>query len=142
MATPTPADGGRDALVAPAATTSRPIDLADITRSTNLDRSRVDDIPRTRLGLAVFRTVVGLVAGVGVALSIYAVVSYPSVADVRALLGPDATGAATLTAWREIRAEWVQQMRDIAQLALFGSLIPLLGTIIGYMLGRQDRGEG
>lgn len=41
-------------------------------------------------------------------------------------------------AWQEARTEWFGEIRQIGQLYLVAPLIPLLGTVLGYIFGRQQ----
>lgn len=97
---------------------------------------RVQLSPYQTLGWRIFRVVVGLVAVMLAAVVAWAILTYPSLDDVIALAEND-PGADKLQLWREAKAEWVQQLVTVSQLAVFGTLVPLLGTIAGYLLGQR-----
>jgi hypothetical protein len=88
------------------------------------------------LGQRIFMVIVGLVVLMTAALIAWAFVTYPSLSDV-AKLAPEGTGEQKLQLWREAKAEWVQQLISVGQMVLFGSFVPLLGTIAGYLLGER-----
>ena len=102
------------------------------------------EIPFTVLGSRIFYCILGLALVLAVGVTVFAVTTYPTIADVRAFVGPDATGDELLRAWQDIRTAWVAQVTTIGQLFLFGSIIPLLATVVGYLLGerRSNTGEG
>jgi hypothetical protein len=96
---------------------------------------RVRLSPHQTLGWRIFLVVAILVAGMTVLVSLEAWLTYPALADVPQ--PPGSTAAENYKLWRDAKSEWQQQVVGIAQLALFGSLIPLLGTIAGYLLGQR-----
>jgi hypothetical protein len=93
------------------------------------------------LGWRIFLVIVVLAVLMTASLVAWAILTYPSIGDVAQLAGQQSTGEDRLQLWREAKAEWVQQLISVAQMALFGSLIPLLGTIAGYLLGQRSANE-
>ncbi len=102
-----------------------------------------------------------LVPFVGLALLIFTVFSfwtYPQFSDFKDLRGCPTTASASaeepsdsvactqeqlpgpeaLELWSQARAEWVTQTKDLGQIFIVSSLLPLLATAIGYMVGRNE----
>lgn len=105
-------------------------------------RADITEIPFRRLGFRIFVAVLILVGVMILAISAFVTLTYPRISDVHSLLGQQATGPDVLKAWRDTRAEWVAQVTSVGQLFLFGSVLPLLGTIVGYVLGERRAGAG
>lgn len=100
-------------------------------------RADITEIPYSRLGFRIFLAVLALAGVMVLAIAAYAALTYPRLADVQRLLGSEATGLDALKSWRETRAEWATQVASAGQLFLFGSVLPLLGTVVGYLLGEK-----
>lgn len=96
------------------------------------------DIKPRRLGWRIFFSVMILTGLSLLLVTAYGIVSYPRLSDVQVLL-PAADGPARLQGWKDLRADWVQQMTTLAQVFIFGSTLPLMGTIAGYLLGERAR---
>ena len=47
------------------------------------------------------------------------------------------TGPVALNDWRDMQTEWVGQVTTLAQFLIFGSVLPLLATVVGYLLGER-----
>ena len=92
--------------------------------------------PQQRLGKHMFGSILIFAAVMLCFVAAWAALTYPSIGDVMKL-APASEGTDRLQMWREAKAEWVQQLISVSQMALFGSLIPLIGTIAGYMLGQK-----
>lgn len=69
---------------------------------------------------------------------VYAVLKYPQMSDLEELVSDETE---RLVAWRETRTEWFTQFKELGQLFVLGSLLPLLGTIAGYIFGRLQGSE-
>lgn len=97
--------------------------------------------PRTT-GYLIFKYLLGLTALMFIAYAVVVSATYPDTGTVLRLTeGMEA--ADRLAAAEKMRADWVQQTTSLGQLLIFGSLIPLLGTVIGYVLGdRRSQGPG
>lgn len=102
-------------------------------------RPDVSEIPYTRLGLKIFFAILSLTAAMFLALAILAAVTYPSAADMHALLGAKSPTDSALQAWQGMRSQWLDQVVGLGQLLIFGSVLPLLATVVGYVLGERRR---
>lgn len=100
-------------------------------------RSKVKQLSeRARLGWRIFLSVLLLALALVVALVVLALASYPYSENFR-----DADGVMTeaqLQVWIDARAEWLRQVTNMGQVFLFTSIVPLLGTIAGYLLGERS----
>lgn len=104
-----------------------------------LPRSDVTEIPYTRLGQTIFFAVLFLAAAMFLTLAILAAITYPSAADVHTVLGTTSSPDAELEAWQSMKSQWLDQVISMGQLLIFGSVLPLLATVIGYLLGERRR---
>lgn len=91
--------------------------------------------PLSRLGYQIFKWLIGLICAFVIVLCLFAVFTYPRLEDIRGLVpsGTDALGP-----WREMRAEWMTQFKDLGQLYLVTPILPLLGAVMGYIFGRHQ----
>jgi hypothetical protein len=89
------------------------------------------------LGYRIFKWLLGLVVTLIGSLAAFAAVTYPTAADLR-----DVSGALTLEQLDGAREAWITQIKDLGQVFILTPLFPLLGTVIGYIFGRQARQEG
>jgi hypothetical protein len=105
----------------------------------HLDRPDVTEIPYTRLGQTIFFAVLGLTSAMFLTLAILAVITYPSAADVHAVVGTTSSPDAALEAWQSMKSQWLDQVMGMGQLLIFGSVLPLLATVVGYLLGERRR---
>jgi hypothetical protein len=102
-------------------------------------RADVTEIPYTRLGQKIFFAILSLTAGMFIILAILAVITYPSASEVHAILGTANPTASELQAWQSMKSQWLDQLIGLGQLLIFGSVLPLLATVIGYLLGERRR---
>lgn len=58
-------------------------------------------------------------------------------ADEVATVLRDLEPAERANALKDLRVAWHDNIRQTAQVVAVGPLVPLLGTIIGYVLGRE-----
>jgi hypothetical protein len=127
-------------------TESEAIEAIDraVTRRAATHRARhadVTEIPYTRLGMRIFRAVLILTALMLAVLVVFAVITYPTASDVRAILGTAPSGATALNAWQDLQSQWFDQVTQLGQILISGSVLPLLATVTGYLLGER-RGGG
>jgi hypothetical protein len=117
------------------------VDRAATRKSTRKHSSHSDvtEIPYTRLGQKIFFAVLCLAAAMFLTLAILAAITYPSAADVHTVLGTRSTPDAELEAWQSMKSQWLDQVMGLGQLLIFGSVLPLLATVIGYLLGERRR---
>ena len=97
----------------------------------------VTEIPYTRLGFRIFGAILLLTALMLIILGVFAAVTYPNAEDARAILGSSVTGPAALNDWQDMQAQWFDQVSRLAQILIFGSILPLLATVVGYLLGER-----
>ena len=102
-------------------------------------RPDVTEIPYTRLGQKIFFAVLSLTAAMFLTLAILAAITYPSAADVHTVLGTTSSTASELQAWQSMRSQWLDHVMGLGQILIFGSVLPLLATVIGYLLGERRR---
>jgi hypothetical protein len=76
-------------------------------------------------GFRIFVVLIGLVVFELLLIVLFATFTFP-----RGLSGSEAMDA---------RAAWVTQLKDIGQIFLLTPIFPLLGAVIGYIFGRQER---
>jgi hypothetical protein len=103
-------------------------------------RDGVTEIPYTRLGMRIFGAILILTALMLVALVVYAVVTYPTASDARAILGSATSGSTALNDWQDMQSQWFDQVTRLGQILIFGSVLPLLATVVGYLLGERRGG--
>lgn len=116
------------------------VTVDQIEEATGLAGSEPQVPPLAQLGYKIFRYLLLLIAFVGVLLVVYALTTYPSQDEIQEIIG-NAEGVEALQAWRETRAEWVDQFKDLGQLFLVTPIVPLLGAVLGYIFGRQQAGQ-
>lgn len=101
-------------------------------------RANFTEMTQTQAGLIMFMAIGALFLVMLLAVGCFAWVTYPQQSEFEALarISPDLDpGAAVLAA----RDQWSSRVERVAQMCLFGSLVPLLATIIGYVLGERGR---
>jgi hypothetical protein len=49
------------------------------------------------------------------------------------------THEGAVAGWREARASWLTEVKELGQLFILTPLLPLLGTVLGYIFGREQR---
>jgi hypothetical protein len=82
-----------------------------------------------------------IVAGLGM-LTFVGFRTYPTADEVKGLLPSTTTGTVLLDSWKSVRADWLATLTTLAQTFVFGSLLPILGTVVGYVVGtRAESGE-
>lgn len=99
-------------------------------------RARVKEIGQRQLSWRIFVTVAIIAAAVVVFLGFFAALTYPRLPDIVAATG-EGSETDPIEVWSQARADWTQQFTSLAQTVLFGSLVPLLGTIAGYAIGER-----
>lgn len=97
----------------------------------------VSEIPYTRLGLKIFLAILCLTVMMVVALAIFAVVTYPTAGEMHALLGSTASASTAVQSWQNMQTQWFDQVLRLGQVFVFGSVLPLLATVVGYILGER-----
>jgi hypothetical protein len=61
---------------------------------------------------------------------------------MNALLPGQTTGTALFDGWKSVRNDWLTSLTTLAQTFVFGSLLPILGTVVGYIVGtRSESGD-
>ncbi|GAA0811046.1 hypothetical protein [Spirilliplanes yamanashiensis] len=89
----------------------------------------------SRLGYRLFKWLLILAFFLLVGLMGYAWWTYPTTADATALL-PAASGLdARLEAIRELRRDWLQQVKDLGQMFVLTPVVPLIAAVVGYLFG-------
>jgi hypothetical protein len=97
--------------------------------------------PLAQLGFSIFKYLILLFGLVAFVLALYAVATYPRLESVLRFVNEESDLDA-LKAWRETRAEWFSQFKDMGQLFLVTPIVPLLGAVLGYIFGRQQAQSG
>jgi len=113
----------------------------DVERSTpESAKARFSEFLATHrdLGFVLFSVVAALALVFFTALAALTALTVPTV-DMADKLMPQTTDAERLKAYADLRSAWLQQTTTLAQLLVFGSLVPVLSTIIGYVLGSETR---
>jgi hypothetical protein len=118
-------------------TESEAIAAADPAASERAQRAGVTEIPYTRLGFRIFAAILILTALMLIVLGAFAVITYPNAEDAHAILGPTTTGPQALSDWQDMQTQWFDQVTRLAQFLVFGSVLPLLATVVGYLLGER-----
>jgi hypothetical protein len=98
--------------------------------------AQFDEIPRTVLGYLIFKwllLLIGILLGL---LTVYGVLSYPSISDARSLAGASGDAGVIL---QQAKAEWVSSIKDLGQIFLITPVLPLLGAVLGYIFGRHEQ---
>lgn len=107
---------------------------------TGVRRAKLDLKPTHKLGKELVQWfLIGIALTIGLIL-VWAVSTYPGIDDVRELtaLSPGAENIDAADTLRELRSEWLDSVTRISQTFVFGSLLPVVTTVIGYIFGRQD----
>jgi len=94
--------------------------------------------PTQELGYRLFQIVLIAIAVGAAALTIYAFLTWPRPGEVQGFLSA-MEPADQANALLDLRLAWHSEFRNLAQTLLVGPLVPLLSTIIGYVLGREAR---
>jgi hypothetical protein len=123
-------------------TESEAVEAVDraVTRRAATHRSRhagVTEIPYTRLGMRIFRAILILTALMLVALVAFAIFTYPTASDARAILGTAPSGTTALNDWQDMQSQWFDQVTQLGQILISGSVLPLLATVVGYLLAER-----
>ena len=63
----------------------------------------------------------------------------PSLQEVREVLGDDATPDQVVATWRELRGEHLGVFRELFQLVVLSTLVPLFTLLAGYAFGSRQR---
>jgi hypothetical protein len=122
---------GREHTASSAASTT--VSVEDL--EAELPPSTTKEISTTEFGYKVFKWLLCLVGLLFLALALFATVTYPSLAEAKALAGPQGNVG---TALGDARTQWFSQVKDVGQLFLVTPVLPLLGTVLGYMFGRNE----
>lgn len=121
----------------PAGTTpvrQSPVALEALERSA-FERDGLREVPQREAGLMITWFLIGLVALVLILIAAYAAMTRPTVDDALTLV-PQADDR--YQAYRELRSSWFSEIKDLVQLTVVSLLIPLVSTVIGYTLGRNE----
>ncbi len=95
-----------------------------------------------RLGYRLFKWLLILAFFLLLGLMGYAWWTYPTSADATGLLPPAASLDARLDAVRELRRDWLQQVKDLGQMFVLTPVLPLISAVIGYLFGvRRNDGH-
>lgn len=89
-------------------------------------------------GAIIFFVIAGLALVFFAGLAVVTGATMPTPAMVNDLM-PTGTADERLQAYHDLHSAWVQQTTTLGQLVLFGSIIPLISTIIGYVLGSESK---
>jgi hypothetical protein len=115
---------------------------ADRTTRTSVSRhgyaADVTEISYRRLGQRIFAAILCLIALMLIALAVFAICTYPTAGDVHAVLGSGTSGSDALKDWDDMQAQWVNQVTQLGQYLIFGSVLPLLATVVGYLLAERQ----
>ncbi len=65
----------------------------------------------------------------------------PSVEEIRTILGNDVNGKELLEALRNLRTDHFNELRDLFQLLVVSSLVPLFTLLAGYSFGARQKQE-
>lgn len=85
----------------------------------------------------------GVVILAGLAMLTYVgFLTYPTANEVKALLPSGTTGTVLLDSWKSVRGDWLTTLTTLAQTFVFGSLLPILGTVVGYVVGTRAESGG
>jgi hypothetical protein len=123
---------------------STTIDLSQIAAASAPNAEAGWNEPKARLDAAKWIAgVLGFVILSGlILLTIIGFRTYPTASDMKALLPGQSTGTAMFDAWKSARSDWLTSLTTLAQTFVFGSLLPILGTVVGYIVGtRSESGD-
>jgi hypothetical protein len=97
-------------------------------------------ILQSRFGTSTFLfvIVVGLALIFFLGFALITAFTIPTPELVESLM-PSAGAVERIQAYKDLRTAWLQQTTNLGQMFVFGSVIPVLSTIIGYSLGNQSR---
>lgn len=89
---------------------------------------------RDRVGYRIFKWLLTLVFVLFAILTVYGRWTYPSTEEVEGILlsTPGADKAAVAS---ELRADWLQRVKDLGQLFVLTPIFPMIGAVIGYIFG-------
>ena len=106
----------------------------------NRRRYRVSTVTHLEASWKIFRTVAVLASIIAIFLGLFAFVTYPRIDEIEQLSGSD-PAVDRIKAWSDARQAWAQQFVTLAQVVLFGSIVPLLATIAGYALAERRNSD-
>lgn len=94
-----------------------------------------------RLGYRIFKLLLLLLVIFELVLfALYGFWAYPRLDDVvTTVTGSDADPG---QAWIDARSAWVQSLRDLGQVFLLTPVFPLIGAVLGYIFGTQQKPGG
>lgn len=92
---------------------------------------------RTFTGAILFFVVAGLALVFFIGLCLVTWATLPSAGMISELM-PSGNALDRLQAYQDLHNAWVQQTTTLGQLVLFGSVIPVISTIVGYVLGSES----
>ena len=87
------------------------------------------------IGFRIFKWLLFAIGVIVTLIAVFAWQTYPSQADVLAVLGADAAGPEKLAAVNDARDAWLGQVKDLAQLFVFASFFPAMTAVTGYIFG-------
>ena len=94
----------------------------------------------SRLGYRLFKWLLVLAFFLIAGLMGYAWWTYPTTADASALLPASADLAERLDAVRDLRRDWLQQVKDLGQMFVLTPVLPLIAAVVGYLFGVRRSG--
>ena len=89
----------------------------------------------SRLGYRIFKWLLTLAIFLFLGLMVYAWWTYPTSAAATALLPTGSGLDDRLLAVRELRRDWLQQVKDLGQMFVLTPVLPLIAAVIGYLFG-------
>lgn len=90
--------------------------------------------PLQVIGWWAFRMLLAFIGLSFIALAAVAWLTYPSLGDFNQAAG-------SITLWQEARTQWFEQVKGMGQVFILNPLLPLLGAVLGYIFGREQRPE-
>lgn len=121
----------------PGAGSPRAISYADLEAWEGARAPTAGERVRTLVGFRLARYVFFLIVLALIFVAVFAVVTYPDLAQIQDASGDQGNG---LAAYAELRKEWFSNLKDLIQLLLVSMLVPVLSTLIGYIFGRSGSG--
>ena len=99
--------------------------------------ARRPDAQLVWIGYRIFKWLLLLTVAVMAGLAVYAFLTYPTMAEISDAAPNGISSADLRDLTKDSRADWISNLKDLAQLFLLTPIFPLLAAVIGYIFGRS-----
>ena len=113
------------------------VSLDDLDRRISKN-AKFEEIPKGVLGYIIFKWLL-LITGVLLTLLVtYGIATYPQFAHYKSLATSKNNA---LSLYAAAQAQWSNNIKGFGETFLITPIIPLIGTVLGYIFGRHEQSE-